>query len=517
MTWLPMYLSTLSPLRPSTLHFPKRQIYSSTDRTMLAWFAALVAASALVPGAHAHTWIEQLISLDQQGQYVGEYGYSRGFVDKATPGFVGEQMQWLLPTPEEKSLFISESSVLCHPDQRKQQQRDQQHPRLKTTPGSFIALRYTENGHVTLLDDDTNRPKPKEGGTVFMYGTTEPKEDETLMNVLRWTADGQGGDKRGVLLGTNNYDDGRCYELNSSPLSTQRQGTDPNFAKGQAGDGPGNFPMYCESDVQLPKDAPTGKPYTLYWVWQWNTMPGKNPGEPEGKDQYYTTCIDIDLTDTAVAKSSDGEQKFGIMQQDAMSEAVPDWNERTALYTEPAVMEAGPAFSEAGDSSPQPTPTTLITQTSPPPEQPAPTDPPTGGQPAPGDGIPNMTDRPGRPQPSETPYNETPPPAEGQPPADGVPVMDERPGRPQPAEPPASAEPNQPNEGEIGQAPGEPVVPGQPGPGEKEPQAPVTVTSTVIMTVTAGTEGAQATPPPAPMQIMRYGSRVRRRTIPHFT
>ncbi|KAF2876019.1 hypothetical protein BDV95DRAFT_603396 [Massariosphaeria phaeospora] len=57
-----------------------------------------------------------------------------------------------------------------------------------------------------------------------------------------------GGDKRGLLLNMNDFDNGRCYEMNERPESTKRQKTTPNFAMGPAStDGPDNYPLFCET------------------------------------------------------------------------------------------------------------------------------------------------------------------------------------------------------------------------------------------------------------------------------
>lgn len=305
----------------------------------------IVVGLAAAPLALGHTWIEQMRNVNDRGEYVGEYGYPRGMVGKTDPGFNGNSMNWELPGSNlQGNVFINESTPLCHPSQRKQVQSSDKYPRLQAVPGGFIAMRYMENGHVSLPNNQ--KGKPKRAGTIFIYGTTDPKEDETLATVLQWSQDGQGGNKGGKLLTMNDFDDGRCYEVNSSPISTQRQKSDPNFAMGQVVEGaPGNYPLFCESSVQLPKTAELGKPYTFYWVWQWNTVPGADPGLPAGKDEYYTTCIDVDVASANVALAADAESKFALGQQDAMTIAVSDFASRTALMTDVMKAEVGPIFS----------------------------------------------------------------------------------------------------------------------------------------------------------------------------
>ncbi|CAO2649955.1 Nn.00g012470.m01.CDS01 [Neocucurbitaria sp. VM-36] len=316
---------------------------------------ATVVALATAPVALGHTWIEQLRNINDQGDYVGEYGYPRGMIAKTDPGYDGTSMNWELPGSNTQGrVFINESTPLCHPSQRKQAQSNDKYPRLQAVPGGFIAMRYMENGHVTLPDNQ--KGKPEKGGTIFIYGTTEPKEDATLATVLRWDQDGQGGDKSGKLLAMSDFDDGRCYEVNSSPTSLDRQKSDPNFALGQVVEGaPGNYPLFCETSVQLPKTAELGKPYTFYWVWQWNTAPGADPGLPAGKDEYYTTCMDVDVASADVALAAEAESKFGLGQQDAMSVAVSDYASRTALMTDVIKGEVGPIFSSKSTGAPSAT------------------------------------------------------------------------------------------------------------------------------------------------------------------
>ncbi|KAH7120918.1 hypothetical protein B0J11DRAFT_52013 [Dendryphion nanum] len=316
---------------------------------------ALLAASAITPTILAHTWVEQIRVISGNGTYVGEYGYPRSFKPKTAPGFNDQaDVVFLQPDSSVQPPFIREDSPLCHPKQRKQVQSEK-FPRAQTPAGSWLALRYTENGHVSNPGSANSAPFPgrrKNGGTVFVFGTTQPKEDEKIASVLRWTEDGQGGDKRGVLLGVNDYDDGRCYELNGEALTAQRSKKIPNFAFGQATGGQGTYPLLCETNVQLPKTASTGQPYTLYWVWQWPMEPNPKNGDV-GKDEYYTTCMDVDIVDTL---KKDAAMKFpNGGQQDAMSVAVSNFSARKAAITNPIEGEIGPVFKTSSGSVPTPT------------------------------------------------------------------------------------------------------------------------------------------------------------------
>jgi hypothetical protein len=361
------------PVKPHDYYHTNYRKTRETHEIMRIISFTLLALGA-APVARGHTWIEQLRNVNQQGQYVGEYGYPRGMFSKTDPGFDGFVMNWQLPTNEEASNpFISANSMLCHPSQRKQQQGQfaDKYPRLQATADGFLAMRYMENGHITKAN--IRAGKPENGGTVFVFGTTEPKEDEKLANVLEWTEDGTGGDGRGKILAMNDFDDGRCYERSEAPLSVERAQEFPNWVMGQDQQGqPGNAPLFCETDAKLPANLTTGKTYTLYWVWQWNTKPGGaaqggDDGLPNGSSEYYTTCIDVDVVDSISTK--DAKAEFALGQQDSMESAVKDFNHRTALMTNAMDGEYGPVFNgtptpTGGASTKQPpAQTTLATST----------------------------------------------------------------------------------------------------------------------------------------------------------
>ena len=93
-----------------------------------------------------------------------------------------------------------------------------------------MAVKHLENCHVTLPQ---NQPgKPLAGGTVFVFGTTQPSENEKLLDVLQWTADSTGGNQLWTLLTAQNFDDGRCYQIN---ISVPRQNVFADPTLGQPG------------------------------------------------------------------------------------------------------------------------------------------------------------------------------------------------------------------------------------------------------------------------------------------
>lgn len=275
-----------------------RHYYSYTTITVLKMgpnfrlTTSIFLFTALTSIANAHTWIEQMAVIAPNGTFVGAPGYPRGFVPRTSPSFSDAAMTNLIP-PDGRSTGneILATDPICMSSQQSQTQTEGS-PRLQAAAGDAIALRYQENGHVTLPQ---NQPgKPANRGTVFVYGTTQPSPSDTLLAIHRvWNADQTGGDKRGVLLSSQNFDDGQCYQVNSSPISEQRQQEFPHTADALMG-----VNIWCQQDIALPASAPSGQPYTLYWVWDWPTAPGA-PGEPDGKQELYTTCMDVDIVSSS--------------------------------------------------------------------------------------------------------------------------------------------------------------------------------------------------------------------------
>jgi hypothetical protein len=275
-------------------------------------FSALLGFLTILQFANGHSWVEQMNVIAPNGTLVGAPGFPRGNSPRGA-GFSEGQMVHLVPSGRNNVLA---TDTLCAPTQQRYEANPIS-PRLKTTPGSAVALRYQENGHVTQPGIPAG--KPKGSGTVFVYMTTSPQENESLMNVHRqWTADGKGGDGRGRLIATANFDDGQCYQINGGPISQQRQ-QEFKFLPAQ----PQGANLWCQSDVLLPADLQAGKPVTLYWVWDWPTLPG-TPGLEAGKQEIYTTCMDIDIVqDSSSQNGVLNSKSFNFAPQDIGNAAVP--------------------------------------------------------------------------------------------------------------------------------------------------------------------------------------------------
>lgn len=252
-----------------------------------------LAALGLSSLTSAHTWIEQLMVVAPNGTMVGSPGYARGNVLRSDPGFSDPTMVNLIPPNGRTINTILNTDLMCKSTQTTASQTNGS-PRLQAAPGANIALRYQENGHVTLPQ---NQPgKPGNRGTVYVYGTTKPSPTDSLLGIHRvWTPDGSGGDGRGVLLSTQNFDDGQCYQVNNGAISVQRQGEFSHVATSLMGGD-----LWCQQDIALPTSA--SGTYTLYWVWDWPTLPG-TAGFPNGKQEIYTTCMDIDVQGSSGSQS----------------------------------------------------------------------------------------------------------------------------------------------------------------------------------------------------------------------
>ncbi|PSR87192.1 hypothetical protein BD289DRAFT_243123 [Coniella lustricola] len=322
---------------------------------------ALVALAGLssLPTTTAHSWVEQLQRIAANGTLVSPVGYQRGFVARDNPLFKGDVTDdlWQLPANALGRTKIYDNDTICSP-QQSTSNYTAEFPRLVTAAGDYIAMRHEENGHVTLPQNQANKPRNR--GTIYIYGTDNSLPNDTLVSIHKvWTVDGTGGDGRGRLLATRNYDDGQCYQVNSGAISSSRQdqfdkvATDPEGAD-----------LWCQSDIQLPSDITTGANYTLYWVWDWPTLNKANamPGE-EGvnvtRQEIYTSCMDLEIVDacsdalgdsTACASNSTATTKTSIAQsfdksQSYGSAAVPQ--ELTGNFA--VNVEDAPADSSSND------------------------------------------------------------------------------------------------------------------------------------------------------------------------
>ncbi|KAK2068224.1 hypothetical protein P8C59_002878 [Phyllachora maydis] len=299
--------------------------------------AAAAALLALAPLAAAHSWVEQTMRIAANGTMVGTPGFARGQVPRGS-GVDENSLTGLIPPngrPTGNAILATDK--LARPVQQTVSYSPT-FPMLSAAPADFIALQYQENGHVTLPANQANKPRNR--GTVYVYGTTH--NDLSQVNLvdihLKWNKAGTGGDGKGVLLATRNYDDGQCYQINSGPISTARQAsykkkpTDPMGAN-----------LWCQSDVQIPANAKVGSTYTMIWVWDWPTMSQPNvqvsppyikgfgqpvkSGDPTiALSEYYVSVVDFKVVDPCAAElgavkgptCASGSSKAATVQGDAV-------------------------------------------------------------------------------------------------------------------------------------------------------------------------------------------------------
>lgn len=361
--------------------------------------AALLAAAALTTLTAAHSWVEEVYRIAPNGTLVGDAGYPRGWVARTStdPLWKDAIPQWLLPLAGQ-SAYSGEEKL-----NKYDFVADPKFAMLQAAPGDHISLIHLENGHTTLPQ---NQPKkPHNRGTIFLYGTDRPKPQERLFDVhLVWNRDGTGGDGRGRLLATRNYDDGQCYQPNPGEISTQR-------AKALAADGAVHErELHCQSNIQLPADLKPGSTYTIYWYWDWPdldadkinmdaTKDGRYPwagtfmrGEkdPNGftmaaiaRNESYASTVDIKIVDAA--KLPGGAVAKAVVGGAVDVAAV--WNSDQNIYTKAikAQMTGNfqvdidanqPAGGSGGSGAPSATPTAPASA------------PPSSGAPAPSSDAP---------------------------------------------------------------------------------------------------------------------------------
>lgn len=307
--------------------------FRSTGLTIL-WLLALTSFT------QAHTWVEQLAVIASNGTFTGAPGYARGNVLRTSPEFGDPQMTNLIP-PDGRSTGteILPTDLMCKSSQTIGNQTAGS-PALIANAGDMVALRYQENGHVTLPQ---NQPgKPANRGTIFIYGTTQPSNSDTLLGIHNvWTTDGKGGDGRGVLLATRNFDDGQCYQINSGSISKARQKQFPHQANNLMGAN-----LWCQADVTLPTSI-SSSTYTLYWVWDWPTAAG-TAGFPNGKNETYTTCMDISIS------SGPGSSKaISFAKSQDLNSAAIESELSTAIVVPVTSKGAGSQPTAAQSTTPQ--------------------------------------------------------------------------------------------------------------------------------------------------------------------
>ncbi|KKY27224.1 hypothetical protein UCRPC4_g01207 [Phaeomoniella chlamydospora] len=293
--------------------------------------------------ASAHSWVEQLTVIAANGTFVGDTGYPRGNVLRTTAGFSDVAMTYLLPPDTRANNTIISSDYMCKDSQRTQNQTSGS-PRLSAQAGAKVALRYQENGHVTL--PNTQPGKPANRGTLYVYGTTQTSADDKFLSIYNvWNANGTGGDSRGVLLAKDAYDDGRCYQVNGGNISEARQAEFTHEADETMG-----ADLWCQQDIELPSNLAAGSTYTLYWVWNWPTAASVDPNLPDGKTEVYTTCMDVDISESNNVETVEKKVSAGyVTSQNLNYAAIPTQFEK--LQATSVAQEGSSATSAVSDAT----------------------------------------------------------------------------------------------------------------------------------------------------------------------
>jgi len=252
-------------------------------RSSISPNAGLVGLVLLVCAAtvDAHTWIEEVRRIASNGTFVGTPGYPRNLIPRSNNDVNG-LMVYELNGPN-----VPKSAPMCKSSQTIGAYTPE-FPMLKAAPGDNIAMLYEENGHVTLTDaalGANGQPtRPSGNGTVFVYGTKNPSNDDSFAAIHKvWNTDGSGGDKRGKLVATRQFDDGQCYQTNQDPYSAYRKSKIPGSPQ----------ELKCQTDIQLPTEAGTSGTYTLYWVWEFPAL-NKETGAII-TNETYTACLDVGM------------------------------------------------------------------------------------------------------------------------------------------------------------------------------------------------------------------------------
>lgn len=282
--------------------------------TAMKLFVILVFFGSL---CQAHSWVERLMKISTNGTLIGAPGYIRGAVSRLSPDFSDHAMMNLLPPEDGRCIARTRDSDMICKGTQAVGNYSSDYPRLRASPGDFIALQFQENGHVTL---PWNSPQKANAGKVFIYGTPSSIDGETLHSIHKaWNEEGTGGNQRGKLLAVWPFDDGRCYQINDGPISVSRRQTYRKEAIG-----PQYEDLWCQADIRLPVDI--HDQYTLYWVWDWPSMPSQQ--YPSGQTEIYTSCMDILLDDRVQDEDMDyGEGQdlnFAAVEDQVTSPALQD-------------------------------------------------------------------------------------------------------------------------------------------------------------------------------------------------
>lgn len=119
-------------------------------------YIRLLSTTFLFGQALTHIWNEQLTVIEN-GIFTGTNGHARGYVSRTEPGFNDDMMTCLLQSLASGRTRVNGSDLLYAPTQRTANQTVNC-PQLHVSPGSYVAMKYLENGHVTLPQNQPGKP-----------------------------------------------------------------------------------------------------------------------------------------------------------------------------------------------------------------------------------------------------------------------------------------------------------------------------------------------------------------------
>ena len=315
--------------------------------------SALVAVASFITLAKAHSWVEAVNRIADNGTIIPPTGYNRNFVPRSSPGFKGDETDSF-----RKATGPDFANVPVCMDRQQQQIQSEGFPRLQASPGDMISLRYIENGHTTA----PQAGRSPNSGDISIYGTTDGKTKFTIGQVSGWSKDGSSD--KGKLITKQPYDDSHCYQVSATEISQDRQKKFPLNGEKPV-DGSTDLP--CQNNLILPEDAPLNQPYTLFWVWNY-TWAEMDPG----KIEIYANCVDVDVVaaESKSASANKGVSAGYIDNQPAANAAIPEYFSSlmkdkgpgaaptsaaapaTTSAQAPASTPQGPATTKAGNAAP---------------------------------------------------------------------------------------------------------------------------------------------------------------------
>lgn len=140
-------------------------------------------------------------------------------------------------------------------------------------------------------------------------------------------------------MAVQDLDDGWCYQINTSHESFRRQSDLPNHPPDQPD---ARTEQWCKTDVRIHDKVHINSTITIYWVWDWRTAPGTKDIAC-GKDEYYTSCLDFEVTADNSRNLQDRNLKSTriLGQQDPQTKAVHAHKSRNAPRKRPIIIAKG--------------------------------------------------------------------------------------------------------------------------------------------------------------------------------